>query len=170
MMFDQSMANYHARVFLSQHQRVAQKNHNRNMDTLGERIKAERKRLKLNQAELAKRVDPTMGQSFISNLETGYREDTPYIPELAHIFGVDAYWLKTGKGERRPAYMSGESATRLVANEPAPKNVVNFPNSLLSDLLDVAENLNDSGLNRLIGTANALLEIFPRESKGKAAQ
>lgn len=45
-------------------------------------------------------VDKNMGQSFISNLETGEREETPFIAELANALGVNAYWLKTGKGER----------------------------------------------------------------------
>ncbi len=70
------------------------------MDLLKDRIKAERKRLKLTQGQLAELVDKSMGQSFISNLETGVREETPFIAELAHALGVDAYWLKTGKGNR----------------------------------------------------------------------
>lgn len=70
------------------------------MNEFGERIREERKRLKLSQLELARRIDPNKGQSFIANLESGSRTETPYIPELARIFGVDAYWLKTGKGDR----------------------------------------------------------------------
>ncbi len=70
------------------------------MEQLRDRIKAERKRLKLTQGQLAELVDKTMGQSFISNLETGLREETPFIAELANALGVDAYWLKTGKGNR----------------------------------------------------------------------
>lgn len=73
------------------------------MEKLSHRIKAERKRLKLTQGQLAALVDKNMGQSFISNLETGGREETPYIAELAHALGVDAYWLKTGKGSRTGA-------------------------------------------------------------------
>ncbi len=70
------------------------------MKTLAQRIKSERKRLGLNQEELAKLVHPDMGQSFVSMLETGNRIESPYIPELAHIFGIDAFWLKTGNGDR----------------------------------------------------------------------
>lgn len=70
------------------------------MELLRHRIKAERKRLRLTQGQLAALVDKSMGQSFISNLETGEREETPFIAELAHVLGVDAYWLKTGKGKR----------------------------------------------------------------------
>ncbi len=70
------------------------------MELLRHRLKTERKRMKLTQCQLAALVDKNMGQSFISNLETGEREETPFIPELAHALGVDAYWLKTGKGDR----------------------------------------------------------------------
>lgn len=70
------------------------------MDTLAKRLKAERKRLKLTQAQLAKKVDAEKEQSLISNLETGTYLSSPYMPEIAHALGVDAYWLKTGKGDR----------------------------------------------------------------------
>jgi len=82
--------------------------------------------MKLSQEALAKLVDRTMGQSFISNLENGLRSDTPYFPELAEIFGVSAYWLKTGKGERLSAKLNSEEQTiidgyRLL--EPAAKEM-----------------------------------------------
>ena len=85
------------------------------MNTIADRIRAERKRLGLSQAELAKRVSSEAGQSFISNIETGARTDTPFIPELAHALGVDAYWLKTGKGS--------PSSTSVVAIESDDKYI-----------------------------------------------
>lgn len=84
------------------------------MNELKDRIRAERKRMKLSQDALAKRVDQSMGQSFISNLENGLRSETPFFPELAEIFGVSAYWLKTGKGQRSPNQLN-EEEQRLVA-------------------------------------------------------
>lgn len=89
------------------------------MEQLRDRIKAERKRLKLTQGQLAELVDKSMGQSFISNLETGLREETPYIAELAHVLGVDAYWLKTGKGNRLgPCQELSEDEKLLLAAFP----------------------------------------------------
>lgn len=73
------------------------------METLATRIRAERKRLKLTQEQLAKKVDPDSGQSLISNLERGVYLSSPFLPEIAHVIGVDAYWLKTGKGSRQGA-------------------------------------------------------------------
>lgn len=46
------------------------------MELLRHRLKNERKRLKLTQSQLAALVDKSMGQSFISNLETGERPPT----------------------------------------------------------------------------------------------
>ena len=70
------------------------------MNSFAERLKSERERLGLSQDELAKKVDPKKGQSFISNFETSANKGTSWIVELAHALGVSAYWLKTGKGPR----------------------------------------------------------------------
>lgn len=68
--------------------------------SFADRLKTERERLGLSQDELAKLVDKKKKQSFISNFETGARKGTTWIVEIAHALGVDAYWLKTGKGIR----------------------------------------------------------------------
>ena len=83
--------------------------------SFAERIKAERERLGLSQDELAKLVDKKKKQSFISNFETGARNGTAWIVEIAHALGVDAYWLKTGKGIRLAAglQLSDDQATLL---------------------------------------------------------
>lgn len=54
------------------------------MELLRHRLKSERKRMKLTQGQLAAMVDKSMGQSFISNLETGEREETPFIAQNKH--------------------------------------------------------------------------------------
>lgn len=136
------------------------------MNTLAKRIKACRKQLGLNQTELARKVDPEKGQSFISNIETGRREETPYIPEFAHIFGVDAYWLKTGKGDPQPwkaavTDVNEAAATVQKAAEPENNNLVPMPRTLLKELEDIASKINDTGLHRLIGTANQLAIDYP---------
>lgn len=74
------------------------------MPSFVDRLKSERERIGLTQAQLAKSLHK--GQSFIGNLESGARRGTASIPELAHALGVDAYWLKTGRGHKH-----GQAAT-----------------------------------------------------------
>jgi transcriptional regulator with XRE-family HTH domain len=47
-----------------------------------------------------------ISQSTIGVLESGTQQTSGYIPEIAHALGVDAYWLKTGKGSRYGAASS----------------------------------------------------------------
>lgn len=68
------------------------------MSLLSERLKSERDRAGLTQPELAQRVG--IRQSFIGALETGAQKNSGFLPEIAHALGVDAYWLKTGKGNK----------------------------------------------------------------------
>ena len=68
------------------------------MDTFAERLRKTREGKGLTQDGLAKLVDRTKSQSIIANLESGANKSSTYLPEIAHILGVDAYWLKTGKG------------------------------------------------------------------------
>lgn len=86
------------------------------MDTFAKRLRAERKRCGFDQATLAK-LCGHKGQSFISNLENEVNDCTPSIVELAHALGVDAYWLKTGKGDkfRGSAPLSADEAQIITA-------------------------------------------------------
>lgn len=68
------------------------------MNTFSERLKSARDDAGITQEQLAERIKK--GQSLIGNLESKARSSSSYIPEIAHALGVDAYWLKTGKGER----------------------------------------------------------------------
>lgn len=68
------------------------------MNDLAERLKRERERKGWSQVEFAK--NSGVKQSFIGALEARNQENSSWLPELAHALGVDAYWLKTGKGER----------------------------------------------------------------------
>lgn len=70
------------------------------MTTFSKRLKAAREAKGLTQGELAKAIGKPKGQSLIGNLESGGRNSTTFIPEIANALGVSAYWLKTGKGQR----------------------------------------------------------------------
>ena len=67
--------------------------------SLANRIRDCRLKLKLSQAELA-RMSGTK-QSHISKLELGRAQGTRTIAELAKALQVEAYWLATGKQEKR---------------------------------------------------------------------
>jgi transcriptional regulator with XRE-family HTH domain len=99
-----------------------------------DRLKSERERLGLSQDDLAKLVDKKKKQSFISNFETGARKGTAWIVEIAHALGVDAYWLKTGKGIRVAAgvQLSNDQATLL-------KGFALFDKSLQDNWLENAQ-------------------------------
>ena len=70
-------------------------------ETIADRMRKERKLLGWSQEDLAARIK--IRQSFIGALEASNQESSKWIPEIANAFGVSAYWLKTGKGEREIA-------------------------------------------------------------------
>lgn len=74
------------------------------MDTLGERIKAEREAREWTQDQLAKRVKragaKTMSQPAVHKLETNPNAQTRAIGYFAQALGVNVRWLQTGKGEK----------------------------------------------------------------------
>jgi len=94
------MRNYQKNDIPSQHLSVDVVHNNPDMGTLASRLKAERERHKLTQDQLAKKVDPTKKQSLIANIEAGTYDSSTYLPEIAHILRVDAFWLKTGRGSK----------------------------------------------------------------------
>ena len=70
------------------------------MTTLKDRLIQARTEAQLTQQELAERSG--VGQSLIGNLEAGTRNGTAKIAEIAFAAGVDAYWLATGKWQKKP--------------------------------------------------------------------
>lgn len=72
------------------------------METLGERVKRIRETRGLTQQQLADQAG--LGQSTINGIEKGSRQKQPAsIIEIAHVLRVDAYWLKTGRGQQNPS-------------------------------------------------------------------
>lgn len=135
------------------------------MNTLAERMKAIRDQKGWSQTELARRSG--VKQSFIGALEAKNQKTSGFLPELAHALGVDAYWLKTGKGKPQPWPSTGEIAHPITVQEPAP--VSYLPNQKINELVAIANKLSDHGLERLIGQATMLAETHPRKSTGNAA-
>lgn len=65
--------------------------------TLGERIRYMRKVCSISQTELAKQANIT--QPVISELESGKAQTSGHTASIAHVLGVDAYWLETGRDQ-----------------------------------------------------------------------
>lgn len=83
---------------------------------IGDRIRDARKRMKLTQAQLAKKVG--MSQGALSELETGASEGTTLIATFAAVLGVNALWLETGRGDRAPGDEPPADVRRLQVETP----------------------------------------------------
>lgn len=79
------------------------------MNTFQERLKNARKNIKMSQAILAKQSG--VSQSTIALLETGQRDGSTHIAQIAQALNVNAVWLVTGKGE-----MSAQTPAQWDAN------------------------------------------------------
>ena len=77
------------------------------MTTFSERLRDARDAAGITQDALAKAIGQKK-QSVIASLESGQNKSSSYIPEIAKALRVDAYWLKTGKGERSSNQLSGQ--------------------------------------------------------------
>jgi len=89
------------------------------MDTLSERLKSTRKDMKLSQKRLGELIGVT--QSVIAGLETGYRKNSAYTPQLAQVLGVNALWLATGEGEKYISKNTKEKENTISINIDDPE-------------------------------------------------
>lgn len=71
-------------------------NHNCDMNTLGERLKARREKLELDQEQLAKRAK--VSQTTISDLERGRNKRSKFVGQLARALHCRVEWLEKGRG------------------------------------------------------------------------
>ena len=88
---------------------------NKDMKTLGDRIKIHRESLGFTQDELAKLVG--LDQTVISKLERGDMQETTKIGQLSKHLKVDSYWLATGEGNEIPYHAQtkeGALAAKMV--------------------------------------------------------
>lgn len=82
------------------------------MDTLAKRLKQARKESGMSQDELASKCGMTRGG--IGHLETGRRDGTTNIAQIAYALGVNALWLIDGKGPKYPGHLD---ATMSISEE-----------------------------------------------------
>lgn len=71
---------------------------NAGMETIGQRVKAERKALRLTQKQLGEAVG-LKGET-IRDLELGRMASTTKLHRIADVLGVSVSWLETGKGAK----------------------------------------------------------------------
>ncbi len=136
------------------------------MDTLAERLKTEREERGLTQAALAKQVGRLKHQSLIANLEAGTYKSSPFLPEIAFALGLQAMWLKTGRG---PKYIDRRYETADAAPHVADL-VQPYSNArpMVQKICGIAEKISDDGLKSAVGYLEYLAADFPLR-KGRAA-
>ena len=76
------------------------------MTTLKDRLIQARTEAQLTQQELAEKSG--VKQPLIGNLEAGIRKGTTKIAQIASAAGVDALWLATGEGKKKPRSYSAD--------------------------------------------------------------
>ena len=129
------------------------------METLADRLVYARKKAGLTQKELAERAK-IKNQSTIGMLETGERKSSSFIPSLASVLTGDPLWLATGRGN--PPEVMGATGTargQVLSIEGRMRPSIKL-------LLDIASQLPDTDVGRLIERGEELLKV--RQSDGKA--
>ena len=91
--------------------------------SLAERLVSARTESGLGQDAVARAIK--ISQQSYSDLETGKSRSTTRIGSLAHLFGVDAYWLETGSGARRNPRVDEQRETYWPM--PPPRDMPNTP-------------------------------------------
>lgn len=70
---------------------------------LGTRLKCEREKLKLTQADVARRAG--VSQGLIAQIESGTNEGSKHVVKIANALGVSSDWLVYGAGESQPEHV-----------------------------------------------------------------
>ena len=120
------------------------------MSSLASRLKQEREAHGWSQIDLAR--ESKVKQSFIGALEAENQRNSGYVPELAHALGVDAYWLKTGKGEKHPKYMS-QSTQAAVHQERAVYEFKTQDDPVTAEIIEIARRMDAIGKGMLLAKA-----------------
>lgn len=87
------------------------------METIGERVRAEREDQGISRAELAKAAE--LSYTALSDLERGDTKSTPKLHRIAARLGVNVQWLETGKGPKA-ADIGTDQHSGTLGEAPAP--------------------------------------------------
>ncbi len=130
------------------------------MNTFGSRLKDARRRAKLTQPVVVKRVG--MSQALLSELENDKYPTSGFTTKLAHLYKVNARWLAEGLGPREvsAAEALGDDEvmdlwTRYNVADDATRALVQY---LLGDKKDRRAEWMSSALAAMIDNAKQLTE------------
>jgi phage repressor protein C with HTH and peptisase S24 domain len=93
------------------------------LDSLGARLRQCRFERGISQTTLADLAE--LKQSTISDLERGGSRSSGHIASIAHVLGVNALWLATGTGEKKPSVpplRSSDNSMIMVPFLNSPEN------------------------------------------------
>ena len=102
--------------------------------TIAERLKTARKEAKLTQPALAKLAGVSPGT--IGNIESGIRKDARELLAIAKAVGVNAEWLKSGKGPKSAEPQNGGSE---MSGWPLSPEVLAALSNASPEVLEIAE-------------------------------
>ena len=120
---------------------------------IGTRIKEVRKARNITQANLAKLAQTN--QSAFSQLESGELNNSTSLPSIAHVLGVNAYWLETGIGSPDVGYVE-------------PTTIQHKHDVLIEQMIELMQLTDDNGKLKMILAAVDTLRLH--EALNKAIQ
>ncbi|MDR0770730.1 MAG: helix-turn-helix domain-containing protein, partial [Burkholderiales bacterium] len=119
--------------------------------TFDARFKKARGNAGLTQGQLAKKIAEKTGekttQTTISDIETGKQQSATFTATAAHICGVDAFWLETGKGTM---LNDAGNVSPISQNTISEVPLISWVQA--GDWANVIDNLHPSDSEEMVGT------------------
>lgn len=136
------------------------------MTTIGERLKAFREELGLNQIEFSSRTK--INRTYMSDVESGRREPSKnFMDSLNKTFGISYNWLLTGEG---PMFLS--SPDRVASESPEAKEASLAVNALRNDILAqkivlMLREVDEEGRREILAYAEKAKQATDKEKQAK---
>ena len=127
--------------------------------TIGERIRAIRKTVKLSQTEFGVRLG--VGLGVIRNLEAGLTTPSEaQIDLMCNVFTVNPEWLESGRGEMFRDLSREEKIAAFVGEALADET-----DSFKRDLISLLASLDETGWQKLRDAAQVVVDAIERQKK-----
>ena len=127
--------------------------------TIGERIRAIRKTVKLSQTEFGVRLG--VGLGVIRNLEAGLTTPSEaQIDLMCNVFTVNPEWLESGRGEMFRDLSREEKIAAFVGEALADET-----DSFKRDLISLLASLDEAGWQKLRDAAQVVVDAIERQKK-----
>lgn len=128
-------------------------------NTLGARIRRQRKQLMLSQGEVARRLG-FKDANTVKNYEQGRIPRGDILERLAGVLGVSSRWLLTG--ESASLYKEGGGGQGLAAEEPEPWRTDPRRRKLVEEIKKLAGQADDDLVDALLKNVKAFKELMER--------